>query len=391
MSTYKFTETSSIIADALETSFKASYAMPPGWIVRDEAQELEQAKKEPRNLPLCGYLMWTNEVTVVGGDDRAGKTKFIDAWAWRALEGKEFIPGMDCAVPAHDLRIGGLDFELTAGANATRNSKRLEKWRGTGRYVKLRPDYAEPDEPGKDLVDTMLEVIEAFVWTHNRNVILWDNVMAAIGDISDNATYIKLHKGLKAIIERRKKAGFWLAIIVFVHLTKNAQDRREEKGGDAMSRKSDFRGAGAMQITAGSVFEVRPSGSVENLALLILFNTRHGKALVQKDEGTAWAFQMDHTEGHWDMHYDHVACIKDHFGKTRHGTASVDVADAANIPREIQDQIISLHGKGWSINAIHKELKARVDTKGKSPSRQAITTMLKARGLESNGKKFGEQ
>lgn len=382
----QFTSTASILTMAREHIFKATYSIPAGWSMCDEQQEIENAKTEPPNLMLCGSLMWTNEYTVLGGDDKAGKSKFIEAWAWRALEGKEFIPGNSCEVPAKDLWIGCIDLELSSSANYKRHGKRLEKWKGTKRFLKIRPDFKTQD-PKADPVDTLIELIEQFVWSTGRNVVIVDNLLAALGDISDNPTFIKFRTGLMRIIQERKEAGFWLAFVILIHLTKDAQSRRQEQH-SANSRKADFRGAGAMQSLAGSVMEIRPSTSVDGLSLLIVFNTRHGDSEVNFDKGTAYAFKPDHTEGQWDMHFDHVAQIRDHFGKSK-PQAPPAISEASKLGKGIEDQIVSLYGLGKSVNAIHKEMKARAGAGNSSPSRQSITEFLKATGREPNGRKFG--
>lgn len=383
-----FTSTASILEMARQHVYKANYAMPKGWLVYDEAQELQAAATEPPNYSLCGPYIYANGYTVVGGDDKAGKTKFIEAWAWRALEGKEFIPGMPCEVDPKDLWIACLDFELSPSANAKRNGSRLEKWRGTGRYKKIRPDFKNQD-PTADPVDALLEVIEHTALSLNRNVIIVDNILAAIGDVSDNQTFLKLRHGLMRIIQERKEAGHWLTIILLIHLTKGAQDRRQEHDA-SISRKSDLRGAGAMQSMAESVMEVRRSSLVEGLTLVLLFGTRHTFAEVSFDRGTAHAFKTDHTVGKWDMHYDHVAQIVDHFGKSR-PQAPHEVSEASKLGRDIENQIVSLYGMGKSDNAIHKELKQRAGTGNPSPSRDSIATFLRATGRPSHGRKFGSK
>ena len=383
-----FSTAASILDMAREHVCKANYAMPKGWLVYDESQELKAAATEPPNYCLFGPYIYANEYTVVGGDDKAGKTKFIEAWAWRALEGKEFIPGMPCEVDPKDLWIACLDFELSPSANAKRNGSRLEKWEHTGRYKRIRPDFKNQD-PTADPVDALLEIIRHTVFALGRNVIIVDNILAAIGDVSDNLTFLRLRHGLMRIIQERKESGHWLSIILLIHLTKDAQGRRHER--DArMSRKSDLRGAGAMQSMAGSVMEVRQSSLVEGLTLVQLFNTRHTFAEVNFDRGTAHAFKADHTEGKWDMHYDHVAKIADHFGKAK-PQAPHEVSEASNLGKHIEDQIVSLYGMGQSNNAIFKELKERAGTNNPSPSRDSIATFLRATGREPNGQKFGSK
>ena len=61
----------------------------PGWVLNDEQAELQQAKEELENLSLCGPLLWSNEVHVLGGDNRAGKTKFCVSMVGALIRGEQ--------------------------------------------------------------------------------------------------------------------------------------------------------------------------------------------------------------------------------------------------------------------------------------------------------------
>lgn len=389
----QFTPLSSITASIKELAFKASAALaalPAGWIVSDEREELLRAETEPPALKLCGALAYTNEIAVIGGDDKSGKSKFIDSMIWAMLEGQPLAPDLMCEVPPEEIRAAGLDLELTSSANVKRNKHKLEKFIGTGRYIKIRPDYSAQGEI-KDRIQHIIEVIRALA-EQGRNVILWDNVMAWLGDISDNKEWVRLFQGLRSVIDDQRKKGKWLAIFCFVHLTKSAVDRRH-KPGEAISRKGDLRGAGAMQSLAGSVMEIRPSDVDESLSILHLFNTRHDKSEVDVAKKKGYGFRTDHTEGSWKHAFESIVHLPDHFGSNA-GLAPNSVKDAGKISPEMQAQIRSLHHQGSSDNFIWKELKARAGgtnaKRGTYPGKDALTAWMRANGLESNYNKSAE-
>jgi len=239
-----------------------------------------------------------------------------------------------------------------------------------------------------DRVDEILKAVESIVNAKNINVLLWDNVLAWLGDdVSDNKIYMKLYYGLKAIIERRNKEGHLLSFILVMHITKSAQDRREELDAAATSRRSDIRGAGAMQSTSASVMEIRQSGMDEEQAILIHFNTRHARGENLAKHGKGYAFNATHEPGDWTHEFLNIVELEYHFGKSL-SQAPLEVRKAGALDNSSKQSIKNLHSKGLSNIAIEERLK---ETQGKgSPTRKTIAKLLAAEGLTANGKKFGK-
>lgn len=361
-------------------------AKPKGWIIHEAGEELEAASKTLENYQLVGSLVYANEVHILGGDDRSGKSKFAISILASMLRGKEIIPGF--AMEANSpLACGVVDLELNAKTADKRHGKLLDEFKNQGRFYTIRPKASELTDV-TDRVTAMLEMIEYAVNLTNINVLLFDNVLAWLGDdVSDNKIYMKLYYGLKAIIERRNNAGHICSLLLLMHITKSAQDRREDLGAAANSRRSDIRGAGAMQSTSASVMEIRQSGMDEEQAILIHYNTRHAKGENLAKHGRGYAFNVTHKPRDWAHEFIGVVELKNHFGKN-FSQASTEVKNASRLDPSLAKAIKNLHSHGHSNSAIEKKIK-EVYGKG-SPDRKTVKKLLDASGLKTNGIQFGK-
>lgn len=364
----------------------AEHSLPKGWTVHEASKELQTASTTLENYQLIGSLVYANEVHVLGGDDRAGKSKFAISMLASILRRKELIPGFHLEATS-PIVCGLLDFELTAKTAEKRHGKLLKEYADKNLFYTIRPIASELAAV-TDRVDEILKAIESIVNAKNLNVLLWDNVLAWLGDdVSDNKIYMKLYYGLKAIIERRNKEGHLLSFILVMHITKSAQDRREELGAAATSRRSDIRGAGAMQSTSASVMEIRQSGMDEDQAILIHFNTRHAKGENLAKHGKGYAFNVTHEPGDWAHEFLNVVELEYHFGKSL-SQAPLEVKKAGELDNSLIQSIKNLHSKGLSNSQIQSGIQ-EIHGKG-SPTRKTIAKLLAAEGLTANGKKFGE-
>lgn len=372
-----------ILKDGLIHKEKAERFAVKGWRLNDEEAEISQAGEELGNVPLFGGLIVSNEVSILGGDDRAGKTKFCMAMTAAMLEAREFIPGFECEIQEPIILV--LDLELNANGNVKRNRSLWEKFKGRKRVYTLRPEYSEMDS-GADDVGQILDVIEKAVNSTGAHLLIFDNILAWLGDgASNNDTTTKLYRGLKAIIERRNALGKSFSVLLLAHLTKSAQDRREESGAMAKSRKSDIRGSGGMQSTAAAVMELRESGASENQSVLIVFNTRHAKPENLSKHGKGYAFEVSHKPGDWKHEFLSVVDLSHHFGENQ-SAAPIEIKQASKIDASLAATIRHLHSKKESDNKIHKALK---DSMGKdAPSRATVSAWMRAHGLEANGKQY---
>ena len=366
-----------IMQDGRETL--AEHSLPKGWTVHEASKELQTASTTLENYQLIGSLVYANEVHVLGGDDRAGKSKFAISMLASILRRKELIPGFHLEATS-PIVCGLLDFELTAKTAEKRHGKLLKEYADKNLFYTIRPIASELAAV-TDRVDEILKAIESIVNAKNLNVLLWDNVLAWLGDdVSDNKIYMKLYYGLKAIIERRNKEGHFLSFILVMHITKSAQDRREELGAAATSRRSDIRGAGAMQSTSASVMEIRQSGMDEDQAILIHFNTRHAKGENLAKHGKGYAFNVTHEPGDWAHEFLNVVELEYHFGKNL-SSAPADVQRAANTDDSLVKAILNLNARGMN----NSEIKRKIESvHGKHTiSRQRIIDVLKCNARKS--------
>lgn len=355
------------------------FKLPVGWVVNEAADTLAKAKTTLRDFQLLGAFMYANNVHILGGDDRAGKSKFAISMLASLLRKEELIPGVTVNEYNKPLVCGVLEFELTDDTQEQRHGKLYGEFAGKNRLYTIR---IEADKAANvcDRVKHILDVIEAAVNLYNLDVVLWDNPMAWLGDdISKNEICSRLYWGLKAIIERRNKLGFILSFTLLMHLTKSAQDRREELGAVALSRKNDIRGGGALQSLSASVMELRQSGMDEEQAILIHFNTRHAKGENMASHGKGYAFNVTHTPGDWAHEFLEVVELKHHFGKNL-SEAPADVQRAANTDASLVQAILNLNAKGKDNTEIKRTIES---VYGKAISRQRIIDVLKAHGRKS--------
>jgi len=356
------------------------FKLPPGWVINEAADTLAKAKTTLRDFQLLGAFMYANNVHILGGDDRAGKSKFAISMLASLLRKEELIPGVTVNEYNKPLVCGVLDFELSDDTQEQRHGKLYGEFADKNQLYTIRIQ-AEKAAEVSDRVQHILDVLEAAVNLYNLDVVLWDNVMAWLGDeVSKNEPASRLYWGLKAIIERRNKSGRILSFVLILHLTKDAQDRREEIGAVAQSRRSDIRGAGALQSLSASVMELRQSGMDEEQAILIHFNTRHAKGENMASHGKGYAFNVTHAPGDWAHEFLEVVDLQHHFGKSL-SKAPADVQRAANTDASLVKAILNLNAKGKNNSQIKADIE-RVHGDN-SISRQRIIDVLKAHGRKS--------
>ena len=178
----------------------------PSWVPNDESRELEQAHKELENLPICGPILWSNEVHILGGDNRAGKTKFCVSLVSALVREEEFAPGFRCDIP--EIRVLILDLELRSTNNVKRHAQLWEEFKGHKRIWTLRPRYSEMPNTEADRVESILQVIEEAVHASQIHLVVFDNILAWLGNkASENDTTQRLHDGFRVMIERRNNEG----------------------------------------------------------------------------------------------------------------------------------------------------------------------------------------
>ena len=358
-----------------------------GWVWNDEAAELAEAADQLDNVPLCGPFIYTNEVHIIGGDDKAGKTAFVVSLVRSIIKGEDFVPGYPTEVPGPN--VGILDVELRAKNNIKRNGKLLEEFEGKRRVFMGRPNYRKLNI-GNDRVQFILNEMRQRIVMFNLHLFVFDNIVAWLGDdASKNDVTTRLFEGIRAIIEERNEEGHHVSFILIAHLTKMAKDRRFGNG-EEKSRPSDIRGSGGLQSTAGAVMEVRTSQRDKNQSIVHLFNSRHIPPDNLADEGKGFAFHVIREPGKWRHEFLDIVDLDAHFGaNAKKSTAPVEVQQAAKIDPSLGALILSLNEK-MSANKIEKHLEeAYRGTPVKTPKRKAITAYVKACGAEPFGKKIG--
>lgn len=356
----------------------------PGWVLNDEQAELQQAKEELENLSLCGPLLWSNEVHVLGGDNRAGKTKFCVSMVGALIRGYEFAPGFTCGID--NIKVLILDLELRSTNNVKRHGQLWQEFKGHKRIWTLRPRYSEM-EHGADRVDYILNVIEEAVEASDIDLIVFDNILAWLGDkASDNDTTTRLFEGFRAMIERRNDKGRHVAVLLLAHLTKEAQKKRLNKSLALELTSADIRGSGGMHSTSAVVMELRPSNAVEDQTILIQYNTRHAKRVNLAEHGKGYAFQTSHADGNWTHTFLDIVDVHHHFGPNV-STAPIEVKQAGNFDASTVHQLQQLYrdGKGWA--EMEKIMRKRQPDR--PVNRKAIAEYFKNLGWAPNKKKFG--
>jgi len=356
----------------------------PGWVLNDENGELQQAKEELENLSLCGPLLWSNEVHVLGGDNRAGKTKFCVSMVGALIRGVEFAPGFTCAI--ENIKVLILDLELRSTNNVKRHGQPWEEFKGHKRIWTLRPRYSEMQHDA-DRVEYILDVIEEAVEASDIDLIVFDNILAWLGDkASDNDTTTRLFEGFRALIERRNDKGRHVAVLLLAHLTKEAQKKRLNKSLALELTSADIRGSGGMHSTSAVVMELRPSNAVEDQTILIQFNARHAKRVNLAEHGKGYAFQTSHADGNWTHTFLDIVDLHHHFGPNVNN-APLEVAEASTFDKSTIAQLKKLHRDGLSYSAMEKTMRKRQPDV--AINRKSIAEYFKGIGWTPNGKKFG--
>lgn len=363
------------------------YKLPAGWVLNDESQELLQAQEELENLPVCGPILWSNEVHILGGDNRAGKTKFCVSLVSALVRKEEFAPGFICEIP--QIRVLILDLELRSTNNVKRHARLWEEFKGHKRIWTLRPRYSEMPSTDEERVDTILSVIEDAVEASEIDLIVFDNILAWLGNkASDNDTTQRLHDGFRAMIERQNKKGRHLAVLLLAHLTKEAQKNRLKSEAPFEVNPADIRGSGGLQSGSAVVMELRPSQAAKEQTILMLHNTRHAKPENLAEHFKGYAFKTSHEVGNWSHSYLDIVDLKHHFGPNANA-APIEVKQAGNFDASTIDQLHQLHREGHSYSEMERIMRKRQPDR--PVNRKAIGEYFRNKGWTPNKKQFGKK
>ena len=331
---------------------------------RTLAEELNAGKKSKIHR-LQGCLLYSNEYHILGGDDKAGKSTFAMAMALAAARGESIVP--DQPNSAGPVRVGYFDWELSPEAFVERygellNDDELSNW-----FTVFRPKFRDEAWSLDDRIKVILQAIRERVIEHNLQLVVLDNPLAFLPDMSSNREFSKFAEGLNAIIEEVKAMGRWVCFLLPVHLTKQAQDRRNNGNAkEQMSRKTDIRGAGAVSSLAAAVYEIRPSQVDPDKSLLMLWDTRHDRPDFDTTK-KAIAFRSIKEPGNWRLEYEGLEFISNHFGLNQGQTLN----ERQDNLQRIQGRVKILHSRGLTSRQIHSELK-KEEVQNKRQQAEAI-------------------
>lgn len=348
---------------------------------------------------LMGPMLYSTDYLLLGGDDKAGKSTFAFNMALNLANGDTFAPGFECDYKG-PIVVGYLDWELSPQAFAERFGKLLNRKSCADRLHVLRPDFRSEQWQGQDRIQLLIKMIRAWILEKGINVLIADNPMAFLPDISSGKDWTKFSEGLKGIEQEVKAAGGWVTYVLLMHITKEAQKRRSYAGSrEELSQKADIRGGSGVASFAGTVAEIRKSPIDEDLLLLIIFDTRHDK-LPFDPNLEAVAFRRDYTPGSWLLQYEGLELIANHFG-AHNGKA---IVEQKNTEEFWERRVRNLHQQGLSNREIYLKLQeehradeiAKGATKEKAAKLKApigekrISILIKGWGWEPNGTRFGD-
>ena len=348
---------------------------------------------------LMGPMLYSTDYFLLGGDDKAGKSTFAFNMALNLANGDTFAPGFECDYKG-PIVVGYLDWELSPQAFAARFGELLSDKSCADRLHVLRPDFRSAEWQGQDRIQLLIKLIRAWILEKGINVLIADNPMAFLPDISSGKDWTKFSEGLKGIEQEVKAAGGWVTYVLLMHITKEAQKRRSYAGSrEELSQKADIRGGSGVASFAGTVAEIRRSPIDEDLLLLIIFDTRHDK-LPFDPNVEAVAFRRNYSPGCWLLQYEGLELIANHFG-AHNGKA---IVEQKNKDGYWEKRVRYLHGMGLSSNKIHSHLHQEAKeqatqegaTKEEAAKLQApigarkIGFLLKGWGLKPNGTQIGD-
>lgn len=354
------------------------------FIVRKVNAEMEEAERLGPIKQICGPLRYLGEYHLLGGDDKAGKSKFSWNMIRAAATGASMIPHLPNQ--AGPLRCGIWDYELSPPAFKDRYEKHIKEqnldiYIARHNFRSARWASFKGIERAKAITDEIGNVVFKF----GLQCICIDNPMAALSDVSKTDEFRMFYEGMMAIRQEIMEAGDFFSYDLPMHLIKEAQGRRRRQKDeeDAFSQKTDIRGSGGVASLAGSVCEIRPSQFDPSIHLLEVYDTRHGDVEIDKDK-QAYAFRVSHAPGDWSYEYIGIEAKADHFGKGRKGP------DPTATDNYLHTRIKALHGQGRTQREIYQAFKDETPDNQKCPvSVKSIGKYLRGWGLEPNGKQFG--
>lgn len=351
-----------------------------GLIIRSAKEHLEQAEKEPPIKLLCGSLVTTGEGHILGGDDRAGKSKFMWNLSRSIVLREQFMS--DCTLEDVNMRIGIFDLELKPAHYKQRFKKQIEQEDLQNLKI-INRDWGNRKAWTKgDHAEAIVDKIGNAVMRHGLHLMIVDNTTAVLGDISDNKEYRHYWEGLRYLQHEVTEGGGHFGYVNIGHLTKEAQGRRRKNRGgqEGYSLPQDIRGAGIAQSFAGSVMEIRPSSNVPNVSCLHHWNARNG-ALAIDPYTQCYAFDTSHAIGDFSYHYRGIETNAQHFGD-----GASHMHDEDQHTKFWDSHMLKLHSKGFSNNQIAKELKTlNHNTTPRGYSKDGIARKLKGHGRNANG------